>query len=66
MYVPGQFLPDGEPIFLVVHDTRATGATYVDVIDTDEQHAANMARINEGYVLKIEVVRDFRTPRTAE
>lgn len=63
MHLPSQFHPEDGTKYLVCHDVRATGATLVDVITDDEQHATNMARAGGGYVVKVERTVDFTKPR---
>lgn len=63
MHLPSQFHPENGTKYLVCHDTRATGASVVDVITDDEQHATNMARAGGAYVVKVERTADFTKPR---
>lgn len=60
MYLPSEFDPVDEPLFLIVEVTRATGARKVTCITTDPEHAKNMARISHGYVLEINRTDDYR------
>lgn len=60
MYLPSEFDPKDEPLFLIVVPTRATGAREVTLITTDPEHAVNMARIQHGYVLEVNRTDDFR------
>lgn len=60
MYLPGEFDPHDEPLFLIVVPIRATGAREVTCITTDPEHAVNMARISHGYVLEINRTDDHR------
>lgn len=60
MYLPYELTPQDKPKYAVVVVARSTGAQHAEHIVTDYVQACRLAEAAGGYVLRLDVMADYR------